>query len=267
MTRDARPERETVVASVGFSTATRGHPRPPAVRLRLLGSFDLEIGHGAVELQHSAQRLLALLALRPYALQRPFLAGCLWLDAPERRAAANLRSVVWRIRQLGYPILVVGRGTLRLDPGVMVDISGARESAYRWLTGQPTTRDVALASSPLRADVLPDWYEDWVVDERDQFRQLRLHALEEMTQRLLSMNRYGEALVAALEAAREDPLRESAQRALIEVHLAEGNTGEALRQLRRCEQIFQRELGLRPSRQLADRVRQAVTTAAEAGGG
>jgi DNA-binding SARP family transcriptional activator len=243
-----------------MSTATRGRPGSPAVRLRLLGSFDLEVGHGAVELQHSAQRLLALLALRPHALQRSFLAGYLWLDAPERRAAANLRSAVWRIRQLGHPILVVAPGTLRLHPWVSVDVTGARESAYRWLSGQPTSRDVALASSPLRADVLPDWYEDWIVDERDQFRQLRLRALEEMTQRLLAMNRYGEALMAALEAAREDPLRESAQRALIEVHLAEGNTAEAVRQLRRCEQVFQRELGLRPSRELADRVRQAVLT-------
>jgi DNA-binding SARP family transcriptional activator len=167
---------------------------------------------------------------------------------------------VWRTRQLDYPIVVVGQGTLRLDPHVTVDIRLAREAAYRWLAGQPTPRDVSAASSPLRADLLPDWYDEWVVDERDEFRQLRLHALEEMTQRLIAMNRFGEALVAAMEAAREDPLRESAQRALIDVHLAEGNMGEAVRQLRRCEQLFERELGLRPSRQLADRVHQAVLT-------
>lgn len=214
-----------------------------------------------MELPHSAQRLLALLAVRPYALQRAFLAGYLWLDASEQRAAGNLRSAVWRIRQLGYPILLFGRGTLRLDAGVMVDVRLAREAAHRWLAGQPTARDVSAASAPLRADLLPDWYDDWVVDERDQFRQLRLHALEEMTERLIAMGRFGEALVAALQAAREDPLRESAQRALIDVHLAEGNTGEAIRQLRRCEQLFERELGLRPSRQLADRVHQALLTA------
>jgi hypothetical protein len=62
-----------------------------------------------------------------------------------------------------------------------------------------------------------------------------------------------------MDAAREDPLRESAQRALINVHLAEGNTGEAVRQLRRCEQLFDRELGLRPSRRLTDLVRDVVS--------
>lgn len=250
-----------MVATGGSSAASQARPRPPALRLRLLGGFDLEVGHTVVELPHSAQRVLALLALRPYTLQRGFLAGSLWLDAPEERAAANLRSAIWRIRQLGHPLLVIGHGALRVDPRVTVDVSLAREAAHRWLAGRPTASDVAGASSPLRADVLPDWYDEWVVDERDQFRQLRLHALEEMARRLIAMGRFGEALVAALEAAHEDPLRESAQRTLIEVHLAEGNTGEAVRQLRRCEQLFQRELGVRPSRQLADRVREAVLTA------
>lgn len=249
-----------MVAIGGSSSAARVRPRPPALRLRLLGGFDLEVGHAAVDLPHSAERVLALLALRPYALQRGFLAGSLWLDAPEDRAAANLRSAIWRIRHLGHPILVIGHGALRLDPRVTVDVRLAREAAHRWLAAQPTTRDVAVASSPLRADVLPDWYDEWVVDERDQFRQLRLHALEEMARRLVAMGHFGEALIAALEAAHEDPLRESAQRALIEVHLAEGNTGEAVRQLRRCEQLFERELGVRPSRQLAERVEQAVLT-------
>jgi DNA-binding SARP family transcriptional activator len=119
-------------------------------------------------------------------------------------------------------------------------------------------RDTAGGSALLRADLLPDWYDEWVVDERDRFRQLRLHALEGMAEHLVTIGRYGEALLAALEAAREDPLRESAQRALINVHLAEGNTGEAVRQLRRCEQLFDRELGLRPSRRLTDLVRDAV---------
>lgn len=249
------------MATGGHSTVTRARRRPPTVRLCLLGGFDLAIDHLAVELPHSAQRLLALLALRPYALQRAFLAGNLWLDTSDRRAAGNLRSAVWRIRQLGYPVVVVGHGTLRLAPHVTVDIRLSREAAYRWLAGQPTPRDISVASSPLRADLLPDWYDEWVVDERDEFRQLRLHALEEMTHRLITMSRFGEALVAALESAHEDPLRESAQRALIDVYLAEGNMGEAVRQLRLCEQLFERELGLRPSRQLADRVRQAVLTA------
>jgi DNA-binding SARP family transcriptional activator len=214
----------------------------------------------AIDVPRSAQRILAFLALRPHALQRRFVAGSLWLDAPEGRAEANLRSAIWRLRSLSArPIVVTGQGTLRLDSQVSVDIHEAREQAHRWLTKQPTPGDLAHQSS-LHSELLPDWYDEWVIAERDQFRQLRLHALEAMAETLSRMGRHADALLAALEATREDPLRESAQRTLIKAHLAEGNTSEAIRQLRRCEQLFERELGLRPSRTLIDMVRDAVLT-------
>jgi DNA-binding SARP family transcriptional activator len=44
-----------------------------------------------------------------------------------------------------------------------------------------------------------------------------------------------------------EPLRESAHRAVIEVHLAEGNPGEALRQYDLYRRLLRVELGLSPS--------------------
>jgi DNA-binding SARP family transcriptional activator len=44
-----------------------------------------------------------------------------------------------------------------------------------------------------------------------------------------------------------EPLRESAHRALIGAHLAEGNPGEALRQYQLFRGLLGRELGIEPS--------------------
>jgi DNA-binding SARP family transcriptional activator len=44
-----------------------------------------------------------------------------------------------------------------------------------------------------------------------------------------------------------EPLRESGHRALIAVHLAEGNPGEALRQYAVFRKLLAEELGLAPS--------------------
>jgi DNA-binding SARP family transcriptional activator len=238
-------------------TAATVRPQSPPIRLRLLDAFALEVNGRPVDLPHGTQRLLAFLALRPHALGRSFMAGSLWLDATDDRAAANLRSALWRLRHRGGPIIVPAHGTLRLDPEVWVDVREATELARRWLGGHATTRDPA-ASALLGAELLPDWYDEWVADERERFRQLRLHALEAMAERLIEMGHVGDALLAALAAATDDPLRESAHRALIKVHLAEGNTGEAIRQLRRCEALFERELGMRPSARLTDLVPKAA---------
>ncbi len=105
-------------------------------------------------------------------------------------------------------------------------------------------------SSELRQfgeDLLPDWYEDWVLVERERFRQLRLHALEAMCRRLADAGSYALALEAGLAAVAAEPLRESAQRLVVGVHLAEGNLGEALRQYDRYARHLADACGATPS--------------------
>jgi hypothetical protein len=71
-------------------------------------------------------------------------------------------------------------------------------------------------------ELLPGWYEDWVLVERKRLRQLRMHALEALAEKLTEAGRYGVAMPAAYAAVRADPVRESAHRAVVRVHLAEG---------------------------------------------
>ena len=102
----------------------------------------------------------------------------------------------------------------------------------------------------LSRDFLPGWYEDWVLLESEDWRQLRLHALEALAGRLTAAGRFGEAALAAHGAIRADPLRESARACLIRVHLTEGNRSEALREFERFSHILKAELGLTPTPQL-----------------
>jgi len=85
------------------------------------------------------------------------------------------------------------------------------------------------------------------VDERERLRQIRLHALEKLSALLSDAGRHSDAIRAALAAIRLEPLRETAHRALIEAHLAEGNWSEARRQFRRCQRLFREELGIEPT--------------------
>jgi DNA-binding SARP family transcriptional activator len=107
-----------------------------------------------------------------------------------------------------------------------------------------------------RGEILPDWYDDWLVIERERFRQLRVHALERLCDRLTAAGRFAEAVDAGLAAVESEPLRESAHRALIRTHLAEGNACEALRQYRAFRELLRRELGLRPSELMEALVRR-----------
>jgi DNA-binding SARP family transcriptional activator len=230
------------------------------VELRLLDTFRLSCGGEAVALPMSAQRMLAFVALSDRPVLRSYVAGSLWLNSCERRAHANLRSALWRLSASGLRVIVASSPHLVLDRSVSVDLR-ERERIARSLMLGGGSGDVDLDCAALAADLLPDWYDDWVVFERERYRQLRLGALETLCERLLVAGRIGEALDAALTAVAGEPLRESAHRAVMAVHIAHGNTGEAVRQHDLFRDLLAAQLGLEPS----ERMRRLKSSLADHG--
>jgi DNA-binding SARP family transcriptional activator len=155
---------------------------------------------------------------------------------------------LWRLRRTGIDVLLADKWSLALRPDVLVDVHLMDQWATRLIGGTASAADLAV--SPSWADVLellPGWYDDWVLVERERLRQRMLHALEELSRRLASAGRFADAVEAAIVAIGAEPLRESAQRVLIEAHVAEGNLSEARRIWREYRDLVHRELGVDPS--------------------
>jgi len=231
----------------------------PDVRLTLLSGFECAFDGRPVPLAPSGQRLIAFLALQDRWIPRSLCAGTLWPDSPEVHAAANLRSVLWRLNVSPHPLVDTSRSDLRLASSVWVDVHEMTRSAERLFVaagphGEDDDAALDVDRTSFGADLLPDWTDDWVMVERERLRQLRLHALEVLCDRLTVARRFGEAVQAGLAAVKAEPLRESAQRSLIRAHLAEGNLGEAVRQYRSFRQLLHEELGVEPSPELEDLV-------------
>lgn len=219
------------------------------VRLRLLSGFQLCVAGQPVELQPAMQRLLALVALAPRGVGREYAAFQLWPDTNEERAKANLRSTLWRLNKLPVQLLVVTKPRLLLGADVWVD---TRHGLEELATGaEDDVLDTVLPFQALDCQLLPDWYDEWLVVERERLRQLRLRLLEERAQEALTAGHTAEAIQAALAAVSIDPLRESSQRLVIEAHLAEGNTLEAIRQFEHYRNAVTAYPGLTPSPSLA----------------
>ncbi len=217
-----------------------------AVRLGLLQGFQLECAESDVDLPLSSQRVLAFLALQARPQSRCYVAATLWMNCSEERAGASLRSALWRINRCGHPLVAADPRALRLMPDVIVDVRESARSAQQVLRGE--AKGGAVRVDDLTAgDLLPGWYDEWVVTEREHFRQLRLHALEELCEQLTDEGRFGQAVEAGLAAVSGEPLRESAHRVLIRAYLTEGNRGEAIRQYDACRQVLRRELSIDPS--------------------
>jgi DNA-binding SARP family transcriptional activator len=221
--------------------------QPSTVVVHLLGRFGVTRAGMAVDMPPGTHRVVALLALRGRPVERRDAAGCLWMDKSEARAQANLRSALWRLRHCPV-VLVADHGTeLALSPDVAVDVDAVSAVARTLITESEAVDLDAVDDRALEVELLPTWYDDFVESERERLRQLRAHALEALSRRLLRAGECPRAVAVGLAAVRLSPLRESAHRAVIEAHLAEGNRGEAIAQLRRLDQVLHEQLGIAPS--------------------
>jgi DNA-binding SARP family transcriptional activator len=230
---------------------TPGGAAPVArVQLQLLRRFELRCDGAAIALPESAQRLLAFLAVHGRPQHRASVAATLWMDTTEEKAGANLRTALWRARRVDAPVVACSGAYLCIEPGVEVDAAEVILQA-RALLADPLA-DAAHDPSidTLSADLLPEWYEDWVLLERERLRQIRLHGLEALCVRLAHLGHHLDAIEAGMLATSVEPLRESAHRALILAHLAEGNMAEAVRQYDAFATVLDDTLGIAPTESL-----------------
>ncbi|TCC07873.1 AfsR/SARP family transcriptional regulator [Kribbella soli] len=233
---------------------------PPAgvhrsVRLRMLDGFWVVDGQQTLSIPLSARRVVAFVALRGRS-SRAEVAGTLWPEVSDSKAQACLRTALWRLRQLSPRPLITGDETLRVDESVDVDVNTLIIAIRRVLhDGECGADQGLLPTLAAMGELLPGWYDDWVLLGRERLRQLQLHALELTAQQLTCSGRYAEAIEAAMAAVRLEPLRESATRVLIEVHLAEDNVVEAIRRLEFFQRSLASEIGVEPTAELVDLVR------------
>ena len=221
------------------------------MRLFLFNGFVLLEDGQHVALPLQAQRLIAFVALRR-TVRRDEVHCALWPDISDDRAGARLRTTLWRLREPGRGVLRIAKGQLSLAENIDVDVRNWMALAFKVIDQPSSVATLDLASLRQCGDLLPGWYDDWVLLERERARQLQLHVLEMIADELIGLGRPAAALEFATRALQMEQLRESAHRLVIRVHLAEDNFCEARRQFECCRRILRNELGIHPSDQLRD---------------
>lgn len=249
---------------MGVRTPTRGAPDrahggrgrrgPLEVRVSLLDGFAVTVDGNPIRMGAAERRLVAAAALRPRPLRRPEVAALLWPHLTDASAAASVRTSLSRVRSACPQLLSPDPRAVRVAEHVRVDAWELEQIASRLIAGRDGVPE-GFSRDVLSAELLPELREDWIIFERDRLRDLCMHAIESLATRLCAEGHFAEALVTVCDVLRVDPLRESAERTRVEIHLAEGNRALAVR----CYLDFRarslRELGMEPSEEFQALVR------------
>jgi DNA-binding SARP family transcriptional activator len=225
--------------------------------LTVAGGGDDEVGRFVVELPSGPQHLIAYLALHGRSA-RTLAAATLWPDHPDQVAAGRLRAVLWRLRHRHAdlpPLLEISDASLSLASDVVVDVHRFVAAAERLIRCTEEPDEDTAATVLDSAELLPGWYDDWVLAARERLQHLRLGALDVLAGLRRAQQRRHEALQAAFAATGIEPLHESAHRTIALTHLDNGDIVEALEHYKQFRAMLDCELGLPPSDQFTNLIR------------
>lgn len=230
-------------------------------RVKLLGGLSASRG------QHTVSRfptqkvagLLAYLTLYPDRNHpREELAELFWPQVDSEQGRVSLRTALVALRKVIEPsdspagsILHADRLTVRLIPGtVETDLAEFERAVHQARATLDISQRAVLFQTALQfyaGDLLPGFYEDWVLVERTRLAQLRLDVLQSLINIEEERSNFARASDYARQVVQGNPLDEEAHQRLIEYLLASGQTTAAQRQYEEMERILHAELNTRPA--------------------
>ena len=166
----------------------------------LLGQFKLTTGDQDIELSsRPAQSLFAYLALNAGLSQRrERLSGQLWPDASDTNARSYLRQALWRIRKSLANASLNAQDYFQISD---INVAFNDQSDY-WLDtklilddskDQPT-KELIEAVGLYKEELLPGFYDEWVIPERDRLQAAYHHKMNLLLERLILSREWDQAL-------------------------------------------------------------------------
>jgi DNA-binding SARP family transcriptional activator len=204
--------------------------RVSPLAISLFGPFEVRLrGQPLPRLRtRKSQWLLALLTLRHgHEVDRAWLAGTLWPDSSETAAYASLRSSLKDLRRaLGSEADRLCSPTPRT---LCLELEAADTDVVAFDAAIAEGDEAALgrAVSLYRGPLLEECAEEWAFHERQAREQACLTALETLSAGALSRGDPAAAEHYLRRAVALDPLRETAQRGLLQALAAGGNYAAA----------------------------------------
>ena len=237
------------------------------LEVRLLGKFEARVDGQPVEIPlRAAQSLLAYLMLdagTPH--RREQLAGLFWPDMPDSRAKSNLRQTLSRLRKaIGEKYLVANDLTIAFD--ATADYWLDVQVLARKVEAHTATADLIEAVSVYGGELLPGFYDEWALLERERLQVAFEHKMSLLLDRLVEAQRWDDVLDWGERWITLSHAPEAAYRALIMAYGTRGDISNAAAVYQRCEEALRRDLGVEPSpqtRAALERVKREATSPIE----
>lgn len=240
--------------------------RVDGLNIRLFGEVSIEQQGRPVSNPptKSLELLCYVLLSNEKVHTREALSNVLWPDATPLSSKRYLRQALWKLNTTlrhdanhTHPLFDVDSGLVRIktEAPFWLDVS-AFESTHASLHDIPGDRlndqqadSLRVAVELYRGELMPTWYQDWCIYERERLQLIRVMMLEQLMVYCESRRRFTRAISYGQAILRHDRAREWTHRELMRLYYLAGDRTAAMRQYERCARALADEFDLRPDGQ------------------
>jgi predicted ATPase/DNA-binding SARP family transcriptional activator len=222
------------------------------LEVHLLGKYEVKHNKKAISIvSRPAQSLFAYLILNAgTSHRREKLAGLLWPDSLEETARDNLRHALWRVRK-SLPSTQKAEFLLTDDLSIAFNASAEYRldaAELEKLSESASADELMVSLSAYQGELLPGFYDEWVVLEREHLSSIFEHHMARLLSLLKAENRWLDVLDWAERWIKLGKKPEPAFQALMSAHAAKGDMSKVAASYERCVKSL-REFGMEPSEQ------------------
>jgi DNA-binding SARP family transcriptional activator/ATP/maltotriose-dependent transcriptional regulator MalT len=240
--------------------------------VQLLGGFNV-LYDGQEVKAFRTERLILLMSYLLLNSEKPIprkqLAFTFWADTTEEQSRTNLRNLFHHLRK-AFPeidtLLDIEGQTIQWKNAASVDLDIQQFKAS--LTNAKSVKDdssriqhLKQAVDVYRGELLPGYYEDWILSHREELHQAYLTALGQLAKLLEDSRQYEEAIEISSRLIRSEPLNEDAYQLAMRLHALNNDRAGALQAYHACVTVMRRELDIEPSDEIKNLYEQLVRSA------
>jgi DNA-binding SARP family transcriptional activator len=218
----------------------------------LLGVFRIEFEAESIRLPtRKVEALLAYLILHPGPHAREKLATLFWGDSSDTAARGSLRKALTLLRKhISEDLIIADREIIQLNPSfpLWVDTNAFEVQARRLLSlSSPNSEQFNILQ--YQGDLLQDFYDDWILHLRENYRILYLDVLLRAVEQARAQSEYQLAIEYARKILAKDAANERAYQHLMFCYMTLGERNKALVQYDACQRALRDELAVEPTRE------------------
>ncbi|MBX2998248.1 MAG: AAA family ATPase [Caldilineaceae bacterium] len=247
-----------------------------SIHIYLLGQYTLIVVDRPLPPlpTEKSRGLLAYLVLHPLPQPRAHLAGLFWPDLPEKSARRRLTQELWRIgselEKVGVEDLFTTTGsTVALSPHIALacDFHLLQDALTRLRQPDPQTwPDLAELIALYQGELLPGFYDDWVLLARERLFQEYRGGLERLLAAHKRMGDWSGAGLTVNALLQLDPLAEENVAEAMQIAHSLNRPEAGLRYFESYAARLRQELDVDPSPELGRLAQRLAAQTRSAGG-